>query len=175
MNHNKEGNMNHKLGYFVPCILAMTLTLTVGVTAGGDGIEASANGSGQIHVGSPPELRTFSFTAQTDSLGISRGQEELNNRSTGTVSHVQIDCLSVSGNVATMGGVVTDISPVTPPFFVPGNFVVFQVIDNGHGQSGIPDDISLTFFYATGNPNPGCTGFGTLVTTPVEHGNVTVH
>ena len=172
--------MNRKLGYFglsVLCILTAVLTLSIGNSpAIGDGIVALANGSGQIHVGTPPELRTFTFTAQTDSSGTSRGQVEGFNRSgAGRRFHCSVDCLSISGNVATVGGVVTDISPATPPFFEPGNFILFQVIDNGHGQSGTPDEISLTFFFSTGSSNPGCTGFGTFANIPVEHGNVTVH
>jgi hypothetical protein len=168
--------MNRKLGYLglsLLCILATALTLSVGVTqAGGDGIVASANGSGQIY---NPELRTFTFTAQTDSSGVSRGQTEAFSRSSGNRWHGTLNCLSVSGNVATMSGVVTDISPVTPPFFVPGNFIQFQVIDNGHGQSGTPDEISLTFFFATGSSDPGCTGTGVFANIPIAHGNVTVH
>ncbi len=171
--------MNRKLGYFglsVVCIVTAALMLSVGNSpASGDGIVGLANGSGQIHVGSPPELRTFTFTAQTDSSGTTRGQQEIFNRSAGRRSHAELDCLSVSGNVATMGGVVTQIDPSTPPFFVVGNFILFQVIDNGHGQSGTPDEISLTFFFSTGSSNPGCTGFGTFANIPVEHGNVTVH
>ena len=162
--------MNHKLGYFGLCILAIALTLSVGVTqAGGDGIVASASGSGQFH---NPELRTFTFTAQTDSSGVSRGQEEVFSRSAGLRWHANIDCLSVSGNVATMSGTVTDINSTTPPFVV-GSRVLFQVIDNGPGQSGTPDDISSTFFFGIGPPVP-CTGTGTFATIPVEHGNVTV-
>jgi hypothetical protein len=169
--------MNCKLRYFglsLLCILATALALSVGVTqAGGDGIVASANGSGQIY---NPELRTFTFTAQTDSSGVSRGQTEAFSRSGGIRWHGTLDCLSVSGNVATMSGVVTDISPSTPPFFVVGSNILFQVVDNGHGQSGTPDDISLTFFFGTGaGNNPGCTGFGTFATTPIAHGNVSVH
>jgi hypothetical protein len=162
--------MNHKLSCLGLCILAIALALSVCVTqAGGDGIVASANGSGQIH---NPDLRTFTFTAQTDSSGISRGQEEVFSRSSGIRWHADINCLSVSGNVATMSGTVTDTNSTTPPFVV-GADVLFQVVDNGHGQSGTPDDISLTFFQTTG-PFP-CTGFGTFATIPVEHGNVTVH
>jgi hypothetical protein len=73
-----------------------------------------------------------------------------------------------------MSGVVTDISPSTPPFFVVGADIIFQVIDNGQGQNASPDLISLTFFNPPGNPFP-CAGNGVFATIPVEHGNVTVH
>ena len=168
--------MNRKGMFFrfaVAAILVAGLTLNAGV-AQADGIVALANGSGHIHVGSPPELRTFAFTAQMDSEGTSRGQWELINRSLDRRAHGNVDCLSVSGNVATVGGQVTEIDPSTPPNFVVGNFILFQVIDNGQGQD-TPDEISLTFFFPTGSPNPGCTGFGVFANIPVEHGNITVH
>jgi hypothetical protein len=160
------------------------LTLSVGATtvvalvlAVGSGVAraqvvASATGSGQIHISG--ELRTFTFNAKTDSSGVTTGQTEAFNRSSGTKWHGTIDCLSIVGNVATMSGVVTDVSPANPPFFVVGSHILFQVIDNGEGSNPPPDLISLTFFYGTGT-NPGCTGFGVFATIPVEHGNVQVH
>jgi hypothetical protein len=74
-----------------------------------------------------------------------------------------------------MAGVVTDITPGLGDPFLVGNFIVFQVIDNGEGSNAPPDLISLTFFFPAGSPNPGCTGFGVFATIPIEHGNVQVH
>lgn len=160
------------LGFAVTAILVAALALNVGVTRAG-GNTALATGSGQIH---NPELRTFTFTARTDSSGVSSGQTEAFSRSGGIRWHGTLDCLSVSGNVATMSGVVTDISPSIPPFFVVGSNIQFQVEDNGHGQSGTPDEISLTAFFGTGaGNNPGCTVPQVFATIPIEHGNVTVH
>jgi hypothetical protein len=154
--------------------LVLVLALASSNTkATADGIVASANGSGQIEVGT--DLRTFTFTAHTDSSGVTTGQTQGNNRNDGYKWHATISCLSVSGNVATMSGVVTDISPSLAPFFVAGNFISFQVIDNGNGGSGTPDEISLTSFYPTGSSDPGCTGTGTFANIPILHGNVTVH
>ena len=135
-------------------------------------VVASATGSGQIHVSG--DLRTFTFNAQTDSSGVTTGQTQAISRSGGIKWHGTIDCLNVVGNVATMSGVVTDITPSTPPFFVVGSPILFQVIDNGEGSKAPPDLISLTFFYGT-PPSPGCTGFGVFATIPVEDGNVQVH
>src|SRR5215472_5150854 len=116
--------MNRKGMFFGSAVAVIVVAglFNLGV-AQADGIVALANGSGHIHVGNPPELRTFSFTAQTDSGGTSRGQWELLNRSLGTRAHGNVDCLSVSGNVATVGGQVTEIDPSTPPNFVVGNFI----------------------------------------------------
>ena len=150
-------------------MVLLLLTVSSGVALAQ--VVASATGSGQIHVSG--ELRTFTFTAHTDSSGVTSGETEAFNRSGGTRWHGTIDCLVIVGNVATMSGVVTDISPETPPFLVVGSHILFQVIDNGEGSKAAPDLISLTFFYGTGF-NPGCT-FGVFATIPVEHGNVQVH
>jgi hypothetical protein len=146
--------------------------LTVGSGVALAQIVASATGSGQIHVSG--DLRTFTFNAQTDSSGVTTGQTQAFNRNAGIKWHGTIDCLNVVGNVATMSGVVTDITPSIPPNFVVGSHILFQVIDNGEGNNAPPDLISLTFFFGTGT-NPGCTGFGIFATIPVEHGNVKVH
>jgi hypothetical protein len=148
------------------------LLLTVGSGVALAQIVASATGSGQITVSG--DLRTFTFNAQTDSLGVTTGQTEGKNRNAGVRWHGTLNCLNVIGNIATMSGVVTDIGPVTPPFFVVGSNIVFQVIDNGEGSKAPPDLISLTFFLGIGPP-PGCTGFGVFATIPIEHGNVQVH
>jgi hypothetical protein len=152
--------------------LSAALLGPTAVQAGGNGVSAIATGSGQIHVAD--ELRTFTFNAQTDRLGVTSGQTQAVSRAAGRTWHGTIDCLNVEGNVATMSGVVTNISPETPPFFVVGSNIVFQVIDNGEGANAPPDLISLTFFFGPG-PSPGCTGFGVFATTPVELGNVQVH
>jgi hypothetical protein len=162
-------------GLVVFSITAVVIALTAASgVAVAQGNVASATGSGQIYVGT--DLRTFTFTARTDSAGNTTGQTAGNNRNSGYQWHGVLTCLSVSGNVATMSGVVTEISPSTPPFFVVGNYIQFQVIDNGEGAKGTgPDLISLTNFYATGSANPGCTGTGTYANIPISHGNVQVH
>jgi hypothetical protein len=160
------------LGFSVAAITVAALVLTVGSGVAFAQVVALATGSGQIHVNG--ELRTFTFNASTDTSGVTTGQTQAFSRSSGIKWHGTINCLNVVGNVATMSGVVTDISPATPPFFVVGADIVFQVIDNGQGQNASPDLISLTFFNPPGNPFP-CAGNGVFATIPVEHGNVTVH
>ena len=163
------------MAHRVPLIhLIATILLTLVVSSGVAlaQVVASATGSGQIHVSG--DLRTFTFNANTDSAGVTSGQTEAFSRSAGIRWHGTIDCLNVVGNVATMSGVVTDISPAIPPNFVVGSNILFQVIDNGEGSRASPDLISLTFFFGPGTP-PGCTGFGVFATIPVEAGNVQVH
>ena len=152
-------------------ITAVLLTLGSGIAIAQ--VVASATGSGQFHVSG--DLRTFTFNANTNSLGNTSGQTQGNNRNAGVKWHGTLTCLNVVGNVATMSGVVTDITPGLGDPFLVGNFILFQVIDNGEGTNAPPDLISLTFFFPAGSQNPGCTGFGIFATTPIEHGNVQVH
>ena len=127
---------------------------------------------GQFHVSG--DLRTFTFNATADSSGNTTGQTQGFNRNAGIKWHGTVNCLNVVGNVATMSGVVTDITPGPGSPFVVGSNIVFQMIDNGEGSNAPPDLISLTFFFGPGPPQP-CTGLGIFATIPIEHGNVQVH
>jgi len=160
------------LGVSVAATTVAALLLTFGSGVALAQVVASATGSGQFHVSG--SLRTFTFNANTDSSGNTTGQTQANNRSADIKWHGTLDCLNVIGNVATMSGVVTDITPGLGDPFVVGSHILFQVIDNGEGSNAPPDLISLTFFFGTGT-NPGCTGFGIFATIPIEHGNVQVH
>ena len=161
------------LGVSVPAITLAAVLLTLGSSVALAQVVASATGSGHFHVSG--DLRTFTFNANTDSSGVTTGQTKGVNRNAGVKWHGTLNCLNVVGNVATMSGVVTDITPGLGDPFLVGNFIVFQVIDNGEGSNAPPDLISLTFFFPAGSPNPGCTGFGIFATIPIEHGNVQVH
>jgi hypothetical protein len=155
--------------------LAVVVALTFAVSHDAPkaaGNTASATGSGQVTING--DLRNFTFNARTDSSGVTTGETEAFNRDDGFRWHGTLNCLSVTGNRATMSGVVTDISPSSPPFDV-GSPILFQVIDNGEGSNGTPDRISLTFFYGAGNPSPGCKGFSDFTSLNVERGNVQVH
>jgi hypothetical protein len=161
------------IGVSVAAISLAAVLLTLGSGVAFAQVVASATGSGHFHVSG--SLRTFTFNANTDSSGVTTGQTQGDNRSSGVKWHGTLNCLNVVGNVATMAGVVTDITPGLGDPFLVGNFIVFQVIDNGEGSKAPPDLISLTFFFPAGSPNPGCTGFGVFATSPIEQGNVQVH
>jgi len=122
----------------------MSLGLASGpVSAAGNGITASASGSGHfIYI---QELRTFAFAAHTDAAGVSSGQAQINNRDQGRFSHIVVDCLYVAGNEARMSGI---ISTSSDPGLI-GAPVLFRVIDNGEGRKATgPDQISLAYFLA---------------------------
>ena len=128
-----------------------------------------ASGHGNLTVGG--ELRTFSFTAVQHSDGSVTGESELKSRASGTVIHARVDCLTVVGNHAYVGGVVTK---ATNPAFV-GKPCVFAVVDNGEGANAAPDEISL-FFTFVNPPSEDCTGATahTASTRPIEAGNIQV-
>jgi hypothetical protein len=161
------------LGSSVAAIAVAAVMLTLGSGVALAQVVASATGSGQFHVSG--DLRTFTFNANRDSSGNTTGQTQGFNRNAGIKWHGTINCINVVGNVATMSGVITDVTPGLGDPFLVGNFILFQVIDNGEGSNPPPDLISLTFFFPAGSPDPGCTGFGIFATIPIEHGNVQVH
>ena len=97
----------------------------------------SANGQG-FFTGSGGGLRTFSFNAVTKNDGSVTGQANLHNRDEGNIYKVQINCLQVIGNRASVSGVIK--SSTVPG--LEGQNAVFVVIDNGEGFGNFPDQIS---------------------------------
>jgi hypothetical protein len=129
-----------------------------------------ASGHGNLTTGG--ELRTFSFTAITQSDGSVTGEAELKSRASGTVIHAHLDCLTVVGNQAYIGGIVTK---ATNPAFV-GKPAVFTVIDHGEGASAPPDELSL-FVTFVNPPSEDCNGPTNHSQTmhPIEAGNIQVN
>ena len=76
----------------------MLLTVGSGVVLAQ--VVAAATGSGQFHeFPGPKGYRTFTFSAQTDSSGVTTGVTQGHSRSVA----------DVEGHVATMSGVITDV------------------------------------------------------------------
>jgi hypothetical protein len=130
-----------------------------------------ATGSGQLTIGG--EGRTFAFTAVRHADGTVSGEFQVFNRQQDIKAHAELTCLSIVGNQAWMGGVITNSSEPT----LEGGETVFRVLDNGEGGNAPPDMISLV---QPGLP-PGSAAaycaamppFPDLI--PVERGNVQVH
>jgi hypothetical protein len=101
----------------------------------------SASGFGQIHLGLP--FRNFAFSATKQADGTVTGEAQLENRATGILAHIHIDCLNVLGNVAVMSGVVTYSTSESIPV---GSDTLFAVRDNGEGPNAPADEITLAFF-----------------------------
>ena len=161
------------LGVSVAAVTVATVLLTLGSGVAVAQVVASATGSGHFQVSG--DLRTFTFNANTDSSSNTTGQTQGNNRNAGIKWHGSLNCLNVVGNVATMSGVVTDITPGLGDPFLVGNFIQFQVTDMGEGNNAPPDLISLTLFFPQGSNDPGCTVPLITATIPITQGNVQVH
>ena len=107
---------------------------------------ALAQGGFQF-IGRNGALRTVEFTATRDASNNQRGNGHLFNHVSGVNTRFVIDCLYVSGNVATMTGRIVDADPAFP-------YMWLQVIDNGEGSKSLADLTSG--FYAMEDDYP-CT------------------
>ena len=130
---------------------------------------ASASGSGHIVFGSSSEHT--SFNAQRHSDGSATGQAEVvDHTASGTVRfHLDVDCLNVVGNTATISGIVTSSSDPT----IVGFEGIFQVVDNGEGANSPPDLMSLVNVFAVGT-GVDCSVPSEFDLAPVQGGNIQV-
>jgi len=143
-------------------------TVTTGSLAKGSG--PSATGQGRI-AGTD---RVFAFNVTTRPNGTVQGEGTLNRTDTGIRIKFRIDCISVSGNVATMSGTVTGSN-----VFVPGGRCWFRVKDNGEGANAPPDEMTGFIFCEGNDPNPTCSELTCgsdlgLPLNPIEAGNIQV-
>ena len=149
-------------------IVALSISLIVATGAAlsqAQNVVASASGAGMLTVGG--EKRTFAFTAQRDTSGNTTGNGQVVNKLTGAITHFQISCLSVAGNVATMRGTTTRLNGG-------GQFDVwFRVADNGEGANAPPDQITLVLL--SDPPGPTCSENLGLQFRDIEAGNIQVH
>ena len=110
------------VGISVAAITVAAVLLTLGSGVAVAQVVASATGSGQIHVSG--SLRTFTFNAKTDASGATTGQTQAESRSAGIKWHGTLNCLNVVGNVATMSGILTDVTPGLGDPFLVGNLLL---------------------------------------------------
>lgn len=109
----------------------------------------SASGQGRI----AGTNRTFAFNAVTHPDGSVSGQGQLTYTHNGNdvKIHFSIDCISVSGNVATMSGTVTNSN-----VFESGGPCWFRVVDNGEGKNASPDEMTGFLLCQPGDTDPLC-------------------
>lgn len=110
------------------------------ISVGAFGSNPSANGQGFVN--EPGGLRTFSFNAVIKKDGSVTGNATLHTRRSDFFAKVDVNCLNIVGNTATVSGVITNSSN---PNAI-GLIGLFRVTDNGEGQSETPDQISGLFF-----------------------------
>jgi len=125
------------------CIRLLSLLLAaLTASAQNAGVVSSASGSGELNVGN--EVRVFAFSARKDTAGNTTGQVQLVNRASGVTTHSAVNCLSVSGNVATMSGTITSSNNANVRV---GGDIWCRVADNGEGAGAPPDQITLVAFF----------------------------
>ena len=126
--------MNRLLIGIVP---TMAIMIALGIwtlpTNSAGGNVASANGSG--HSGDV----TLSFGAFDHGEGNVTGQATFMDDFTKTKVTIDVECLTVNGNLASIGG---SVSKSSNPSFGVGKIVNFYVRDNGEGQGAIEDTFS---------------------------------
>lgn len=133
------------------------LNETVGAPAfginSGNAIVHSVNAGGLVDYSMVPGYEgygpeTYGFTASRNGDGNVSGQFEshwnfFGKRPSELRFHMEITCLSVSGNEAWLGGVVTQSSV---EWFPVGIEWVWRVVDNGEGNNAPPDQLGMFFF-----------------------------
>jgi hypothetical protein len=129
----------------------------------------SASGSGLVVFG--PNVQRISFHARQREDGTVTGQAEVHNQTADVRVHLEINCLRVFGNVATISGIVTRTSD--PARVREGWEGLFQVQDNGEGANSPPDLMSTVLFHEVGI-GPDCSVPSEFDMVPISRGNVQV-
>lgn len=129
------------ISFMILCAISFAGTLSAQNTGGNRHI----NGGGSaVEFG---ERSTFVFNAVETSLGIT-GHLVYHLRSFDVTFQMNLDCMEINGNRATMSGTVTSISGANIPSYIfPGSRASFTVEDNGNGRNR--DRISDVVFGAT--------------------------
>ena len=106
-----------------------------------------ANGGGTTIEGG--KVSTFVFNAVQHDDGTVDGHLNYMFRETGVDIHMDIDCLEISGNRATLSGTVTQVGGSGTPasYIFVGQRASFSVQDNGQGKGSAPDLISDLILY----------------------------
>jgi len=131
------------IGFAMMVAIGISLAITIVRTSNAGGNVASANGSG--HSG---EI-TLSFGAFDHGAGNFTGQATFIDDLAKTKVTIDVECLTVSGNVASIGG---SVLKSTNPSFPAGTGVNFSVLDNGEGQGAIEDSFSSLYVGGCGAP-----------------------
>lgn len=124
-----------------------------------------ASGGGTVDW--PLARATYGFNAQIDAAGVVKGQAEFQHRDAGIRNHVEINCLTVVGNDAWLGGIITSSSI---PELV-GVQILWRVQDNGEGNAATPD---MTSIVVPGGAVGDCNLTPPLGLLPWTNGNVEV-
>jgi hypothetical protein len=126
----------------------------------------SASGSATILFGATVEKLVFHAEQRGD---VTTGHAFFNDKTAGVRGHVDINCLLVVGNVASLSGIITKSNDPT----IVGFEALFQVQDNGEGHNSPPDLSSTVMLHEVG-VGPNCLLPGEIDMVPITHGNIEV-
>jgi hypothetical protein len=136
-------------------VAAVLVAVTVFAAAAQATGSPSATGGGTtVEAG---EKSTFTFSGVQRPDGTVAGHMVYQFRAADLTIHMDIDCLSISGNTAKLSGVITHLQGDAPPFIFVGGDTVFTVVDNGEGGEAPPDLISDVFIFAGASCNAAFT------------------
>jgi len=116
-------------------------------------------------------LQTYSFNAIQNKNGSVNGHLTLDSRGQNINLQGDVTCLSIIGNQAIIGGIITHITPNSDPsfFFLLGQPFVIRVVDNGEGANDPTDMVSDV------NAPADCSFGPFLPLVPIEAGNINVN
>ena len=120
-------------------VLALAALALVPAAAAAPG--SSATGAGQIVFG--PNREAVAFNAHELLANVGTGQAEVHDITAGVQAHIEVNCVNVVGNTATISGIVTRSTDPT----LEGFEAIFQVVD---GDPTSADLMSLVNFHAVG-------------------------
>jgi hypothetical protein len=126
----------------------------------------SASGSATILFGATVERLVFHAEQRG---GTATGHAFFNDKTAGVRGHVDVNCLLVVGNVASISGIVTKSNDPT----IVGFEALFQVQDNGDGHRSPPDLSSTVMLHEVG-VGPNCLVPREIDMVPIRHGNIEV-
>jgi hypothetical protein len=146
-----EFSKNVLAGAVIAAAVALSAVEAPVATAAGN---SSATGGGTAEEAGG--ISTFVFNAVQHGNGAVTGHLVYHVRGIPLTIMMDLDCLNVAGNVATMSGVINQASEVPDDlswYIFVGQGGVFQVMDNGQGANATPDLFGDLFL----EPGASCT------------------
>jgi hypothetical protein len=128
-----------------PVAAPTSYQLAISTSAASSGNPRATGGGTTVELG---EKSTFTFNAIQHNDGTVNGHLVYNLRGSDISIKMDIDCLNIIGNQATLSGTVTQVTGTAPSFIFEGQKAVFKVEDNGEGGAAPPDLISDLFLFA---------------------------
>ena len=157
----------------------VSVARTASASAGG--VALAVNGAGHVlrDLGAGPELTTFSYNAIRRVDGTTSGQYQYNFRALNLVVHGTVTCVTATGNVAWIGGVIDNLRSDDPADQeLVGTDIWMRVTDRGEGSGDDADLTTSLLFTIPGNPTTAqswCNDKPTRgVERPIVAGNIQV-